>query len=65
MIELDVRGYCQDCLEFEPQVVQRPRRLDSLSGNSIALGDTIVACEHLRHCEALYNHLKRKNDTDS
>lgn len=62
---LDVRGYCKNCLEFEPQVVQKPRRLDSLSGNYIALGYTIVACEHLRHCEALYNHLKRKNDDDS
>ena len=65
MIKLDARWYCQDCLEFEPQVVQRPGRLYSLSDDSIVLGDTIVECEHLRHCEALYNHLKRKNDVDS
>lgn len=65
MIKLDVREYCQDCLEFEPQVVQKPGRLDCLSGDSIVLGDTIIACEHLWLCEVLYNHLKRKNDTNS
>ena len=63
MIKLDIRGYCQDCTEFEPQVAQRPAQFASLTGDiGGVLGDTIVECEHRRHCEALYNHLKRSDN---
>lgn len=59
MIKLDIREYCQSCVGFEPRVAQRPERFNNLSGDFCVLGDTIVECENLRHCEALYNHLKR------
>lgn len=62
MIKLDIREYCQDCTDFEPRVAQTPAQYASLSGDVCALGDTIVECEHRRHCEALYNHLKRSNN---
>lgn len=67
MIKLNIREYCQDCTDFDPEVAQRPAQIASLSGDTCMLGDTIVECEHRRHCEALYNHLKNtrrfaKND---
>ena len=62
MIKLDIREYCQDCTEFEPQVAQRPAQFASLSSDARVFGDTIVECEHRRHCEALYNYLKRRDN---
>ena len=64
MIKLDIREYCQSCTEFEPQIAQRPAQFASLSGDISVLGDTIVECEHRRHCETLYNHLKRGNSNE-
>lgn len=61
MIKLDVCSYCQDCTDFEPQVAQKPGQFASLSGDIRVFGDTIVECEHRRHCETLYNHLKRSD----
>lgn len=58
MIKLNVCKYCQDCIEFEPQVTQRPEKLNADFCDSIFYGDTIVECVHRRHCEALYNFLK-------
>ena len=62
MIKLDIREYCQDCTDFDPQVAHKPTQFASLSGDIGVLGDTIIECEHRRHCEALYNHLKRRSN---
>lgn len=62
MIKLDVREYCQACTNFEPQVTRRPEQLNRDFGGCFVCGDTIVECEHSRHCEALYNYLKRGDD---
>lgn len=64
MIKLDIREYCQSCTEFEPQITQRPAQSARLSGDICVFGDTIVECEHRRHCETLYNHLKRSNSNE-
>lgn len=60
MIKLDVRRYCQNCTEFKPEVTQRTEQLNcyDFGGDSCLYSDTIVECEHRRHCEALYNYLK-------
>lgn len=63
MIKLDIREYCQACTEFEPRVTQRPEKLNRDFGGDLCFyGDTIVECEHRRHCEALYNYLKRSDN---
>lgn len=63
MIKLDIREYCQACTEFEPRVTQRPEQLNRDFGGDLCFyGDTIVECEHLRHCEAIYNYLKRSDN---
>lgn len=58
MIKLNIREYCQDCTDFDPEVAQRPAQIASLSGDICMLDDTIVECEHRRHYEALYKHLE-------
>lgn len=63
MIKLDVRAYCYGCTEFFGQeVTQRPEQLNADFGDFDLYGDTVVECVHQRHCEALYNHLKKEND---
>lgn len=62
MIKLNVYKYCQDCMEFEPRVIQRPKQFDDKFGDPHWFGDTIVECKNRSHCEAIYKYLKRKNE---
>ena len=41
MIRLNVFEYCQSCVEFSPQVIQRPEQLCT-DNRSYFCGDTIV-----------------------
>lgn len=61
MIKLDVCEYCQDCLEFEPYVDQRPDLYYS-NEEQCLFGDTVVKCENQCKCKVLYNHLKKENN---
>lgn len=62
MIKLDVREYCQCCLEFEPVVIERPSFLLDSDIPCGCIGDTIVKCENHDKCKILYNHLKKENE---
>lgn len=55
MIKLDVKDYCQSCSEFSPDV-EMPVTLYSNGETYMTTGDTIIRCEHRRHCE----HVKRQ-----
>jgi len=60
MIELDVRSYCQDCLQFKPYA----DRNDIYNRGKIWYTDTLVRCVDAYHCEMMYGKLKKelKND---
>lgn len=62
MIRLDVEDYCNDCLDFEPEVVERPMHLETLDPyvTPVFVGDTIVKCTKCDLCKNLMNHLHRK-----
>lgn len=62
MIKLDVREYCQSCVEFEPRVTQRPEMLNIDFCDFSFYGDTVVECENRYKCEVLYNRLKKENE---
>lgn len=64
MIKLDVREYCRACIKFDPLVTQRPEQINSDCGDSCFYGDTIVECQHRRHCEAIYKYLKKENEEE-
>ena len=61
MIKLDIREYCQDCLEFDPciSVTDRSDLLYVDNKPYGFIGDTIVKCKNRYKCETLYKNLKR------
>ena len=62
MIKLDVREYCQNCVEFEPCVTARPELLYVDNEPHGFIGDTIIKCENCYKCENLYRNLKRNEE---
>lgn len=62
MIKLDVREYCQDCTEFEPQITKRPEKLNIGFIGFCICGDTIIEREYRNRCDAIHNYLKKEND---
>lgn len=58
MIELEIKEYCNDCLEFEPEV-ERPTRVCYSNGEA-KLGPTIVRCANHRRCEAMRRYLVKQ-----
>lgn len=56
MIKLDIRPYCNDCLDFEPDV-ERPNTMHS-DYELYICGDTVVRCENRDKCERIRKHLE-------
>ena len=60
MIRLEVEGYCQECLDFSPDVTTA-KRLFSIDGEEYGnIGDTIVRCEHRKRCANIKRYLERQ-----
>lgn len=51
MIELIVADYCNNCVEFEPEV-------NTYSSDSDAY--TMISCVHKRRCCEMIQHLKKE-----
>ena len=51
MISLDVQEYCDNCLDFSPEV-EKPQKIVKSDG-TIFQTDTIVTCEHATRCEMI------------
>lgn len=58
MIELQVKDYCQACMDFEPDV-EKPTRMYGTDG-SVIQTSTIVRCEYRRRCEHIKRHLEKQ-----
>ncbi len=58
MIYLQVRDYCQSCLDFNPSVT-KPQRVMMHDGEMV-LTDTIVECEHKKRCEGIRRYLEQQ-----
>lgn len=71
-IRLDIRDYCSDCCDFDPDVI-KPRReevtsysFDSIAGKvEIHRTDTIVKCKHANRCEAIKRYLSSRVKGDT
>ena len=59
MIQLDIQPYCEQCYDFEPDVI-KPRKLTDTFGEYI-LSDTIIRCEHAKRCENIRRYLKQQS----
>lgn len=67
MITLDVKPYCQSCLDFEPDV-EKPEKLygESPNGESIEyiISDTVIRCRYRKRCEAIKRYLDKQKEKD-
>ena len=58
MIKLEVEEYCQDCLDFNPDVI-KPERIRTEGGNTYYT-DTVVQCKYHKRCSGITRYLEQK-----
>ena len=58
MIRVEVEPYCQQCLDFSPDVT-RAERLFYGEGE-LVLNDTIIRCEHRKRCAGIKRYLDQQ-----
>lgn len=58
MIELEVEDYCQQCLDFSPDVI-RPDRVVLNDGTSIYT-NTVVQCKYKKRCAGIKRFLEQQ-----
>jgi hypothetical protein len=63
MIHLDIKEYCQCCVDFSPDVINAKRYYNE-DRQRMELSDTIVQCEHRRRCEAIRRYLEAQMKTE-
>lgn len=59
MIRVEVEPYCQQCLDFEPDVTKPERHM--LKGTELVFSDTIIQCKHRKRCAGLVRFLERQS----
>ena len=62
MIRVDVKEYCNACMDFSPDVTKPVKYYGN--NQEIVLGDTIIQCEHARRCEAIRRYLEAQMKTE-
>lgn len=62
MIRVEVKNYCSECVDFEPDV-EKPQKM--YCGNSeVTMTDTVIRCENRKRCEHIRRYLERKGTYD-
>lgn len=56
-IKLNVKEYCADCLDFEPDIM-KPQRAYDADGVVIRQTDTFIYCKYANRCEAIKRYLR-------
>lgn len=66
MIKIDVEGYCQECLDFTPDVVGATRVFyaDGDGDNEIVQTDTLVRCKYRKRCAGIKRYLEQQMKGD-
>lgn len=59
MIELQVKDYCQACVDFEPDV-EKPTKLYGSDG-SVYQTNTAVRCRYAKRCEHMIRYLEKQH----
>ena len=64
MIRVVVEDYCQECLDFTPDVT-KPERIQA-QGGQIMYTDTFVQCKYRKRCSSIERYLRQqaKGDND-
>lgn len=65
MIRVDVEEYCQQCLDFTPDII-KPIRITVPAQGEITFTDTVIQCEYRKRCAGMMRYLKQQaNDKDA
>jgi hypothetical protein len=59
MIRLEVEDYCQQCLDFCPDVI-KPERTVSMIDGAIVQTDTTIHCEYRKRCAGIKRYLEQQ-----
>lgn len=61
-IDLDVKGYCSECCDFDPDVIKPERRLHRIDENTVMniQSDTIIRCKYAKRCENIKRYLDQQ-----
>ena len=63
MITLDIQGYCQECLDFEPDVERGKKEYigwDLNGHDKFVITDTVVRCKYRNRCKAIKRYLEKE-----
>lgn len=62
MIKIEVEGYCQQCLDFTPDVVEPTRAFytDGTGGSIVLQSDTLVKCKYRKRCAGIKRYLEQQ-----
>lgn len=58
MIKIEVADYCNECMDFDPDV-ERPQKLYNF-GEEITISDTVIRCINRNRCRNIARYLKKK-----
>ena len=64
MIRLVVADYCQECLDFTPNVIS-PHKERTNGGADYHMTDTIIECKNRNRCSAIKRYLEQQMRSES
>lgn len=59
MITLEVEDYCQECLDFTPDLI-KPERVRRPGDKEPTYTDTIVQCKYHKRCAGIKRYLDQQ-----
>lgn len=62
MIVVKVEDYCQQCLDFSPDVTKPDKYY--AGANEIIMGDTVIQCEYRRRCAGIKRYLEQQTKAE-
>ena len=62
MIRVEVEGYCQECLDFTPDVT-KPERIRT-EGGPLIYTDTTIHCKYHKRCAGIKRFLESQAKTE-
>lgn len=68
MIRLDIQPYCDDCCDFDPDVIKPSKQLHRAEGSddvSLIKTDTVIRCKHAKRCETIRRYLKQQMENEN
>lgn len=60
MIRIEVADYCNECMDFDPDV-ERPQKVYRFD-EELTISDTVVRCANRNRCRNIARYLKKKTE---